>query len=57
MCGFIADTKKAHIIGAFCTNKKHILSVLFAPNFDRQLPHLRSANCGAAFSFGTKIPR
>ena len=31
------------------------LWAIFAPNFDRWLPHLRQVNCGATFLFGTKL--
>ena len=31
------------------------LWAIFAPNFDRWLPHLRSVNCEATFLFGPKL--
>ena len=35
---------------------EHISRVNFASHFDKRAPHLRQANCGPAFSFGTKYP-
>ena len=32
------------------------MRVNFAPHCDRRVPHLRRANCGLAFLFGTKFP-